>query len=225
MDGNGRWAESRNLNRREGHIRGAEAVLKTIIASNMRGIKYLTLYAFSTENFKRSSSEVSSILEIISSYLLLRILPLATENHYKIVFLGDLSLLPQDVAQVCTHIQNETAQNTSMHVCIAIGYGGRSEVVCAINSYIATLEEENKFEPISYEKLASLLYTSNLPDPDLVIRYGGHKRLSNFMPLQTVYSDFIFTDKLWPDFVESDLDEFLSEFAEIQKNYGGAIKN
>ncbi|MDR0696628.1 MAG: di-trans,poly-cis-decaprenylcistransferase [Christensenellaceae bacterium] len=224
MDGNGRWAEERGLDRKYGHIRGALATLKIITAADSLDINYLTLYAFSTENFSRPPSEVSFILEIICDHITEKILPLALENDYRLNFLGDFSLLPSNVASVCKSILTQTSKNAGMVISIAIGYGGRSEIVNAVNKYIAKLKSENSYLPITYDELSSFLYTFDLPDPELVIRYGGHSRLSNFMPLQTAYSDFIFTDKLWPDFVSGDLSNFLHEYSLITKKYGNISK-
>jgi undecaprenyl diphosphate synthase len=221
MDGNARWAQLNGLKTVDGHIAGAKAVARLIKAIEHTPIPFLTLYAFSTENFNRGELEVTSILNVIGQFLIDDILPLALIHGYRVTFLGNFDMLPKYICDICNTIIQKTHLNANCTIAIALGYGGRQEIVSAVNVAIDRKRLTNDLSPVSYEELRAALYDPSIPDPELVVRYGGKCRLSNFMPIQTAYSDFIFTNKLWPDFEDADLNEFLSDYSKITVTHGG----
>ncbi|MDR3186039.1 MAG: di-trans,poly-cis-decaprenylcistransferase [Christensenellaceae bacterium] len=220
MDGNGRWAEKRDLNRLAGHKQGALAVANAIKAVAKSNIQFLSLYAFSTENFKRPKEEVDGVFSIIVDFFKNDILNLITEYNCRILFLGDDTIIPQSLCELINTAITVSLDNKGLTVAFAIGYGGRAEVVNAVNKLLKKRVLINDDSLVTYKELNAYLETSHMPDPELVVRYGGHKRLSNFMPLQTAYSDFLFLDKLWPEFIESDIDNFIDVYARTIRNYG-----
>lgn len=224
LDGNGRWAEQRGLSRSEGHKEGAKAVVKAIEACDELGIKYVSLYAFSAENFKRDSQEVAGIFEAVLQFLKYCILPNMQEKGYSLKVIGDLSKLPEELQSTIARIGKEGADNNKMTIIIAINYGGQQEVVNAVNKIIAKAVKAQKGNGISYSDIEQSLNTAGMPNPDAVLRYGGYKRLSNFMPLQTVYSELFFVDKLWPDFNKADIEQVLCEYQGIERKFGEVNK-
>ncbi len=221
LDGNGRWAEQRGLPRSAGHSEGAKAVVRAIKASEELGIKYLTLYAFSAENFKRDPQEVAGIFKAVSDFITNFILPQIHQNQYRLCTIGDLSKLPPELQNTIAKVGKITDGNAKLTIIIAINYGGQQEVVNAVNKLIAQKSRANSLQTsISYSDIEQCLYTANIPNPDAVVRYGGYKRLSNFMPLQTVYSELFFVDKLWPDFSKVDLEAVLCEYQGIERKFG-----
>src|SRR6056297_142567 len=218
MDGNGRWAKQRGLPRTAGHKAGVEAIRKVIENCSQRGVKYLTLYAFSTENWKRPQSEVSALMELLVYYLKREIESLH-KNNVKIVTIGDMTKLPGKAQKEIKSATSKTFKNTGLNVAIAINYGGRQELVYAIKKIAAEYSE--RLEKIDESTVSSHLYTAGIPDPDLIIRPSGELRISNFLLWQMAYSEFWFSNVLWPDFNEGHLDEAIASYGERNRRYGG----
>ena len=216
LDGNGRWAKKRGLPRTAGHAAGAKNVETITIAASNLGIRYLTLYAFSTENWKRSVEEVSTIMSLLAKYLL-RCRDLAMENNIRVTFIGDLSGLDEKLHETCDSVREETAGNTGMTLTIALNYGGRDEIVRALNRLLASGERG----PVTEEGFASYLDTAGQPYPDLMIRTSGEERISNFLPWQLCYSEFYFTDTAWPDFSPEELEKACEAYASRDRRFGG----
>lgn len=221
MDGNGRWAAERGFPRVAGHEAGANALLKAIDAIEESDIEYATFYAFSTENSKRNSEEVGNIMGIITYFLYEKILPIIIERDYKVRFIGELSLMPEELLSVVNEINGKALNNKGKTLIFAICYGGDAEIAGAVNRMLKRRARLNDVTDVTAEELSQYLYTANIPSPDAVVRYGGYKRLSNFMPLQTIYSELFFLDKYWPDFDKNDLEEAEKEFSAIKRNFGG----
>ena len=216
MDGNGRWAKQRGLPRTEGHKEGAKAALNAIKLFREYGVHHITLYAFSTENWKRPKEEVDAIMELIYIYIDSVVLRAIAENDdLCIKFIGDKSALPEKLRKKC--IQAEELKKDKPYVCnIALNYGGRDEIVRAANRAIA-----DGHSTISEEILSSYMYTSNSPDPDMIIRTGGDFRISNFLLWQSAYSEIVVLDTLWPDFGRSDVEKCMTEFKSRHRRFGG----
>lgn len=213
LDGNGRWAKKRGLPRSAGHKKGSENVDRISRYAFSRGVKVLSFYVFSTENWKRPESEVKKLFSLLSSYLKTSVGELK-ENDVSLVFSGDLTTLPEDLRELCKTAKEKTAGGAfTMNLCL--NYGGRQEIARAA-SLAASLGEA-----LTTENIEKHLYTAGFPDPDLVIRTSGEQRLSNFMPYQTAYSEFYFTDVFWPDFDEKEFDKALLSFAARRRRYGG----
>lgn len=216
MDGNGRWAKKRGLPRSAGHVEGAKNVQKVLEILGKMGVRHLTLYAFSTENWKRPDEEVTALMNIFSQYADKIIKRSATsKEQFTVRFLGDKSRLPKEVREKC--IEAERATEGHPLVCnIALNYGGRDEIVHAANMAIA-----DGYTEITEEILSRYTYTYPSPDPDLVIRTGGDFRISNFLLWQSAYSEFVITDTLWPDFGQEDIEKCISEFNSRKRRFGG----
>jgi undecaprenyl diphosphate synthase len=220
MDGNGRWAEQRGKSRSHGHIKGTR-VAKTIIQEcSRKGIKYLTLYAFSTENWLRPKSEVSILMKILKKYLKKETSNLIKEN-IRFETIGDRTQLPSDVAEAIDHSQKATAQCTGMKLIFALSYGSRQEITSAIRD-MAELVEKGllRSQDISAETVSAFLQTRETPDPDLILRTSGEKRLSNFLLWQAAYSEFCFSAKLWPEFTKEDLTLVLQDYGLRERRFG-----
>lgn len=221
MDGNGRWAQGRKLPRLAGHNAGMIAMKKIVKASASIGVKHLTVYAFSTENWKRSKEEVKGIFKLLIIYVEKELAELH-ENNVKVKILGDYRRLPMEAVRSLERTLETTKDNTGLQFNIALNYGGRDEILYAINQVARQVEEGKiKAENITEAMISDNLYTAGVPDPDLVIRTSGEKRLSNFLLWQCAYSEFVFTDVLWPDFTESDLKEAIEEYQHRKRRYGG----
>lgn len=225
MDGNGRWAQRQGMPRSYGHEAGAKALLRAIDAIDETDIEYVTFYAFSTDNNNRNNDEVGSILGIITYFLSEYVKPIISERNYRVRFIGEMRMLPEPLLDVINDINNLALNNKGKMLVFAIGYGGDYEVANAVNVIIKQKNMLLDDKPVTPEELKKALYTVNIPDPDAVLRYGGYKRLSNFMPLQTAYSELFFTDKLWPDFDKEDILKVIEEFAKIKRNFGGNNDN
>ena len=213
MDGNGRWAERRGMPRRFGHRYGAEAFRRVVRYCGDIGIKYVTVYAFSTENWSRPEKEVQSIMKLLDKYLD-ECERSAKEYDIRMKFIGDVSSLEPSLAEKARRLEAETKDN-KLTLCLAINYGGKDEIVNACNKLI----ESGKIN-ITAEDIASELYTAGVPDPDLIVRTAGEMRLSNFLMWQSAYSEFYFTDTLWPDMSEKDIDKAVEAFYNRQRRYG-----
>ena len=220
MDGNRRWAKKNNLNTPQGHKEGAENLKRIAKFANKIGIKYLTVYAFSTENWKRSQEEVGAIMKLLKFYLL-DFFNWSDEN-IKINVLGRIAELPKDLKDQIHKIEEKTKNNTGLVLNICFNYGGRDEIVTATKNIAQkVLDGELKIEDINEKLFSNYLYTANQPDPDLLIRTSGEERISNFLPWQISYSEFVFTDKFWPEYNEQD---FLNSIQIYQKRiriFGG----
>ena len=220
MDGNRRWAKERNLPVKLGHKQGAETLKKIVRYANKIGIGYITVYAFSTENWKRSEEEVSALMSLLENYLEQFSKDADTENIV-IRVLGDISQLSGSLQKSIERTIKRTESNTGIIFNIALNYGGRDEITKAVRNIAKDVSEGNlTVEQISEELVGSYLYTKNDPDPDLLIRTSGELRLSGFLPWQSTYSEFLFLDKLWPDFSEKDLDEAIQVFSKRNRKFG-----
>ena len=217
LDGNGRWAKKRLMPRTFGHKNGADNVVDICLYAKERGVKYLSLYAFSTENWKRPDEEVGYLMKLVIKFINEKIDILMKENC-KLLFLGDLSKLPEDTREICVKGMEKTSKNDGITLNIALNYGGRDEIV---NAFKKMLDDGVEKTEISEELISDYLYTKGQPDPDLLIRPGGELRLSNFLIYQLAYSELYFTDTLWPDFTRDSFDQALEEFARRNRRYGG----
>lgn len=214
MDGNGRWAKKRMLPRSAGHKAGAN-VFRTISKECERlGIKYVTFYAFSTENWKRPKEEVDALMSLFMDYLLEAKSDMTQAGNSKIKFIGEREGISQELLDLMDEAEEETAPHTGTTVYLAINYGGRQEIVSAVNKLIASGKSE-----ITEEDISSSIYT--VPDCDLIIRPSGEQRLSNFLLWQAAYSEFWYSDVLWPDFKVEDLHDALREFEHRNRRFGG----
>ena len=213
MDGNGRWASARGMERQEGHKEGVKTFEKIASACFDLGLDTITFYAFSTENWKRPPKEVKTIMKLLSSYLD-KCKKTLKEKNAKLKVLGDIEAFDEPLKKKIINIEKETAGNP-LTLNIALNYGGRDELVHAFKKL------KDSGDEISEESIASALYTAGSPDPDMIIRTGGEKRLSNFLLWQASYSEFYFTDVLWPDFNEEDLQAAINDFYSRRRRYGG----
>jgi undecaprenyl diphosphate synthase len=220
MDGNGRWAKSRGLPRVAGHQRGAEAVRVAVESCRELGVSYLTLYAFSSENWKRPPSEVDDLMALLRHYLRREIKELHG-NNVRVQFIGDHVPLADDIKSLITSAESETAANTGLTLTIAINYGSHNEILSACKK-VAKAVQDGSLQPnsITEEVFERFLDTSNTPSPDLLIRTSGEQRLSNFLLWQLAYSELIFMDTLWPDFTKQHLEEAINEFHGRDRRYG-----
>ena len=221
MDGNGRWAKEKGQIRLKGHQAGMESLREIVRACSDMGVKVLTVYAFSTENWKRPIEEVSGIFALLVRYVAKELKELK-ENNVQIRMLGDIDPLPADAKKAAQEAVDSTKDNTGLVFCIAINYGGRAEIVRAAK-LLAKQAAEGQLEPdkIDEAAFASHLYTADLPDPDLIIRTGGEMRLSNFLTWQSAYSELYVTDTYWPDFTPDKLKEAIEAFNGRDRRYGG----
>ena len=221
MDGNRRWAKEKGREKKLGHKAGAETLEKIAIFANKIGIKYLTVYAFSTENWKRTQEEVGALMLLLKTYVEKFLNKASTEN-IKIKVLGDLSKLDKDLRRSIEKIVEKSSKNTGLTLNIAFNYGGRAEIVRATKQICEKAKNnELKIEDIDEKLFSDNLYTSKQDDPDLLIRTGGELRISNFLLWQLAYTEFLFIDKYWPDFSEDDLISAISTFQNRNRKFGG----
>ena len=220
MDGNRRWAKNNNLDVRLGHKKGAETLENIVKYCNKIGIKYLTVYAFSTENWKRSKEEVGALMKLLQTYLE-NFLNRSEVSNVKIQIIGDKSNLALPIKKGIEAVENKTKNNTGTVLNIAFNYGGRDEIVKAVKNIALNIKNNSiNIDDINEELITQNLYTKNIPDPDLMIRTSGELRTSNFLPWQLVYSEFYFTEKYWPDFTSDDLDEAIKVFNKRNRKFG-----
>jgi undecaprenyl diphosphate synthase len=221
MDGNGRWAKKRGLPRSAGHTAGA-AVFKTIVRySSSIGIKYLTIYAFSTENWKRPKDEIGTLILLFQQYLEDALRDFLNEN-IKVLFMGDTSVFPEKLQKLIVETEKVSANKTGMVLNIALNYGGRAEIIRAVQLLAQDVKNgEIAPEQIDDTAIESRLYTAGQPDPDLIIRPSGEYRISNFLLWQSAYSEYLIMDILWPDFKTKDLDRAIEEYANRNRRFGG----
>ena len=222
MDGNGRWARARGLPRIAGHKQGAEAVRSTVRACSDLGISYLTIYAFSSENWKRPASEVNDLMGLLRLYIRRELASLGREG-VRIRFIGDRSRLDGDINRLISESEENTKNNKGLIFTVALNYGGRQEIleaarVFAQNVRDGTLDPEDMNEQL----FESYLQSTDMPDPDLLIRTSGEQRLSNFLLWQSAYTEFLFTSTLWPDFKREHLEQAVHEYQHRERRYGGS---
>ena len=220
MDGNGRWAQKKGRHRTFGHIQGVRVAKKIITAVRELGISHLTLYAFSAENWNRPRQEVELIMRLLHKYLV-REREVLVKQNIKFKVLGQIERLPQEIVKEIVKTVNATAQNTGMTLNMALSYGGREDLVQAFKK-THELVLLGKLQPkdISIETISSLLETSELPDPDLIVRTSGEQRLSNFLLWQSAYTELMFTETLWPDFTKNDLLRAIEEYNNRERRFG-----
>lgn len=220
MDGNGRWAKNRGLPRNAGHAAGAEAFRRIANYCRTIGVEYLTVYAFSTENWKRSEEEVSGIMRLLGAYLKEALRDME-KNRVRFRFFGDLSRLSPTLQKLCKEAQNRSA-DYDVQVNFCLNYGGRDELVRAARLFSQDVAAgKRKPEELTEELLSAYLYSADVPDPELIIRPSGEMRTSNFLLWQSAYSEYVFLNVLWPDFGPSDLDEAIAEFHRRNRRFGG----
>jgi undecaprenyl diphosphate synthase len=222
MDGNGRWAKARGLPRTIGHQRGAEAVRRTVMGAVDLGISHLTLFGFSSENWKRPASEIDDLMALLRFYLRSEIAEL-DRNGVRIRVIGDRDRLADDIVSLIDEAETRTRGNMRLNLAVALSYGGRSEITRAARRLArAAITGELAVDQIDETAFARELLTLDMPDPDLVIRTSGEKRISNFLLWQSAYAELVFMDRLWPDFTKDDLEDAIREFHRRDRRYGAA---
>ncbi|MBR2578934.1 MAG: isoprenyl transferase [Clostridia bacterium] len=221
MDGNRRWAKKHHLPIGVGHSKGAETFKKLAIYCNKIGIENVTFYAFSTENWKRSESEVSALMSLFKKYIN-DVLNKFGDENIKIKFIGDISKFPEDIKKGIENVESKTASKTGLNLSVAVNYGSRAEITKAAREISEkVLAGGLKPEEITEETVGEHLYTKDLPDLDLVIRTAGEQRLSNFLLWQAAYSEFYFSEVLWPDFDEKEFDKAIENYLKRTRKFGG----
>lgn len=220
MDGNGRWAQARGLPRLVGHQQGVEAVKRTIRAARDLGVQYLTLYTFSSENWKRPEEEVTGLMGLLRRYLKEEIAEFHKENG-RLKIIGERAKLPKDIAKLADEAEKLTAGNTGITITMAISYGGRQEITEAVKNIAKRVVDGSlSIEAIDEKIIADSLYTAGIPDPDLLIRTSGEQRISNFLLWQIAYAEFMFTDVMWPDFGKEHLEKAIESFGKRERRFG-----
>ncbi|HOK56126.1 MAG TPA: isoprenyl transferase [bacterium] len=219
MDGNGRWAEKRNLPRIFGHKKGIEAVRRTVKVASKYKVKYLTLYSFSTENWKRPKEEIEFLFSLMERNLRKEGENLH-KNNVRVRFSGRRWELPENLIEIMDYVEKLTEKNTGLNLIFAINYGGRGEIVDSLKKII---KNRHKIEEIDENLINKYLYLPDIPDPDLIIRTSGEKRISNFLLWQSAYSEFYFTTVLWPDFDEKEFLKALYDYQRRKRKFGGII--
>ncbi len=220
MDGNGRWAQKRLLPRSAGHKKGAENVKVIAKAANKLGLKYLTLYAFSTENWNRPKDEVDTLMSLLREYLHSDFQELH-KNNVRILFIGERHMLDDDIVKAMENLEKQTAQNTGLTLCFAISYGARQEMLQAVKNLARLLKKGDISESdVDIQTFSDMLYTKNIPDPDVLIRTGGEFRISNFLLWQLAYTELFFSQTQWPDFDEKELESIVTQFKSRERRYG-----
>ena len=225
MDGNGRWANSRSLPRTEGHRKGAEAVRKVVETASEFGISYLTLFGFSSENWKRPDHEIDELMLLLRLYLRSEIAEMH-RNNVRFRVIGNRAMLPSNVVELIEHAETTTSGNSGLNLILALSYGGRQEIVNAARELSKkVVAGDLSADEIDENKFASHLLTLDIPDPDLLIRTSGEKRISNFLLWQIAYSELVFLDVLWPDFGEVELRNAIMEFQSRERRFGSTASS
>jgi undecaprenyl diphosphate synthase len=223
MDGNGRWAQARGLPRIAGHRQGAEAVRRTVRAAAGLGIPYLTLFGFSSENWKRPLGEIDDLMGLLRHYLRGEIAELH-KNGVRLRVIGDLARLAADIVTLIVNAEELTRDNSGVNLTIALSYGGRAEIVSAVRALAAKcIDGSLAPDDIDETVISRHLFTADIPDPDLLIRTSGEQRISNFLLWQCAYSELVFTKTLWPDFGPADLEQAIADFGCRERRYGASI--
>ena len=220
MDGNGRWAQQRGLIRTQGHLEGLKAAKRIVRAASELGVKYLTLYAFSTENWKRTTEETGFIMGLIKQYLRAEF-DFYRENRIRVRYAGDAAGLPADIQEELSGAMAETKDFEGMQVVLAINYGGRDEIVRAMRKLAAVRKLAAGMEDITEKDIAACLDNPDMPDPDLIIRSAGEYRTSNFLLWEGAYAELYISPKLWPDWEKADIEAALSDFRSRDRRFGG----
>ncbi len=225
MDGNGRYATMRGLSRTNGHKAGAERLVKIAEYCERAGVKNLTVYAFSTENWKRPKTEVMGLMSLLANYLK-NWESYIGGTEIRIRVIGDISSFDPTIKAAIKYVEKMTENKKGLSVNIALGYGGRNEIISATKSIIKDIQEGVlSANELTEEKFSEYLYTYDIPDPDLIIRTAGELRLSNFLIWQSSYSEFWFTEKLWPEFMEEDLEQAICDYQARKRKYGGLLED
>ena len=220
MDGNRRWAKKRGLPIAAGHRQGAETLVEIAKAAKEMGVKYMTVYAFSTENWQREPAEVETLMNLLRHYLDTGFKELQ-ENNARIIFIGERQMLAADILEKMAKIEADTAQNNEVTLCVALSYGGRQEITAAARELAKEVQQGTlKPEEIDMAKVASKLYTAGMPEPDLMIRTSGEERISNYLLWQLAYTEFYFSPTLWPDFSKEELKKIIEEYLARERRYG-----
>lgn len=222
MDGNGRWAKQRNLPRSAGHKKGAETLREIVKGASEMGVKYMTVYAFSTENWKRDKDEVDYLMNLLRQYLKNELQEI-NEQGGRILFIGEKSMLDKDIVISMDNIEKQTANNDKFTFIVALSYGSRAEILSAVKKVSSLVAKgDMAVDDIDESSFSSVLYTHDIPDPDLVIRTSGEQRISNYLLWQIAYSELFFTKTLWPDFTVAELKEIVDDFNSRERRYGKA---
>lgn len=222
MDGNGRWAKAKGLPRTAGHKKGAEVVIEISKAAKEMGIKYMTLYAFSTENWKRSKEEVDTLMDLLRQYLS-RDFKELNDNNIRICFIGERDMLASDIVAKMEELENLTKNNSAATLQIALSYGSRAEIVHAVREIATKFKNgDMSLKDIDEKTISAMLYTKNIPDPDILIRTSGEQRLSNYLLWQLAYTELFFTPTAWPDFTAKELKEIINTYQTRERRYGKA---
>jgi len=223
MDGNGRWAKRRGLPRSLGHPKGVEAIRRVVEAAPRQGVRWLTLYAFSTENWRRPAGEVAEVMRLLKHYVNSDLEKLKHEG-VKITILGSRAGLPPDIAEIVARAEAQTAHNDGFHLQVAFNYGGRADIVDAARALVAEARAGRLTpEDVTDAVFERWLSTGGLPPPDVVVRTSGEQRLSNFLLWESAYAELVFQDVLWPDFTPDHLQAAIDEFHKRERRYGGAV--
>jgi undecaprenyl diphosphate synthase len=219
MDGNGRWAKAKGLPRTAGHERGVEALRRTVEAAGDLGIRYLTVFSFSTENWRRPAAEVNTLFALLKAYVQ-RDLARLKQDGVRVRVIGQRAGLPLDIAELVDRAESETAENSKFHLTIAFNYGARNEIIRAASAYARAVAAGEVSGDLTDDAFEAYLDTRDLPDPDLLIRTSGEYRISNFLLWQAAYAELLFVDVLWPDFNRAHLESAISRFHERERRFG-----
>lgn len=220
LDGNGRWAKKRGMPRSYGHVKGCENLEDICEVAKELGVKYLTVYAFSTENWKRSKEEVDGLMKLFRNYLK-KCIKISQKNNMRVKVIGDVSAFDPDIQESIAKLENFSKDFTELHFQIALNYGSRDEITRAVNRMLEDQKAGKLETPVEEETISNYLDTAGIPDPDLMIRTSGELRLSNYLLWQLAYSEFYFTDVPWPDFKRDELVKAIEKYNERDRRYGG----
>ena len=220
LDGNGRWAKKRGMPRSYGHVKGCENLEDICEVAKELGVKYLTVYAFSTENWKRSKEEVDGLMKLFRNYLK-KCIKISQKNNMRVKVIGDVSAFDPDIQESIVKLENFSKDFTELHFQIALNYGSRDEITRAVNRMLEDQKAGKLETPVEEETISNYLDTAGIPDPDLMIRTSGELRLSNYLLWQLAYTEFYFTDVPWPDFKRNELVKAIEKYNERDRRYGG----
>lgn len=220
LDGNGRWAKKRGMPRSFGHVKGCENLEDICEVAKELGVKYLTVYAFSTENWKRSKEEVDGLMKLFRNYLK-KCIKISQKNNMRVKVIGDITAFDSDIQESIGKLEDFSKDFTDLHFQIALNYGSRDEITRAVNRMLEDQKAGKLETPVSEDTISGYLDTAGLPDPDLMIRTSGELRLSNYLLWQLAYSEFYFTDVPWPDFKKEELVKAIEKYNERDRRYGG----